>query len=112
MSEQITDKVYGILAQWSQTRPELDVSPMAVVGRLSRVAKIVDRELQDVFTKHGLQAGEFDVLATLLRADAGTRGLTPGELAGSAMVTSGAITNRLDRLVATKLITRKTDPRN
>lgn len=112
MSEDMVDKVDGIIAEWSHVRPDLDVSPMGVIGRLSRLSRIVDRQLQEVFTEHDLQAGEFDVLATLLRTGSGDRGLTAGELAESAMVTSGAITNRLDRLVSKNLITREVDPRN
>jgi DNA-binding MarR family transcriptional regulator len=108
----VEDSVDRITAQWAQVHPELDVSPMGVLGRLSRLARLFERELQGVFTEHGLQAGEFDILATLRRADTDGTGLTAGQLADSAMVTSGAITNRLDRLLAKDLITRETDPRS
>lgn len=104
------DSVDVIVAQWAQVHPEMDVSPMAVVGRLSRLTRRLERELQKVFAQHGLQPGEFDLLATLRRADTDGVGLTAGQLADSAMVTSGAITNRLDRLLAKNLITRDTDP--
>lgn len=104
------DSVDRIIAQWARARPEVDVSPMAVFGRLSRLTRMIERELQHVFSQHGLQPGEFDILATLTRADVEGAGLTAGQLADSAMVTSGAITNRLDRLVAKGLITRETDP--
>ncbi|WP_459298005.1 MarR family winged helix-turn-helix transcriptional regulator [Arthrobacter monumenti] len=99
-----------IIAQWAMARPDVDVSPMAVLGRLSRLTRVFERELQVVFSQHGLQPGEFDLLATLRRADTDGQGLTAGELADSAMVTSGAITNRLDRLLAKALITREADP--
>ncbi len=104
------DSVDRIIAQWALARPEVDVSPMAVMGRLSRLTRLFERELQAVFDQHGLQSGEFDLLATLRRADVESHGLTAGELASSAMVTSGAITNRLDRLVAKGLVTREADP--
>lgn len=104
------DSVDRIIAQWGQVRPGLDVSAMGIVGRLSRLTRIVEKELIEVFSEHGLQRGEFDLLATLMRADVDGRGLTAGELADSAMVTSGAITNRLDHLVAKNLVTRETDP--
>ena len=104
------DSVDRIIAQWARARPDVDVSPMGVVGRLSRLTRLFERELQEVFSLHGLQSGEFDLLATLRRADIDGHGLTAGELAESAMRTSGAITNRLDRLLAKELITRETDP--
>lgn len=107
---EVEDSVDRIVAQWAQVRPDLDVSPMAIIGRLSKLTRIFERALQDVFIQHDLQPGEFDLLATLRRNGAGTRGMTAGELAESAMVTSGAITNRLDRLVAKALVTRAADP--
>ncbi|MGV8859069.1 MarR family winged helix-turn-helix transcriptional regulator [Rhodoglobus sp.] len=108
----MADSVDRILAQWAHVRPELDVSAMGVLGRLSRVTRLLERAQSDVFATHGLQPGEFDILATLLRSDAGPRGLTAGALSDSAMVTSGAITNRLDRLVAKEFISREIDPEN
>ncbi|MEQ4302184.1 MarR family transcriptional regulator [Plantactinospora sp. B6F1] len=104
------DSVDRIVAQWARVRPDVDVSPMGVFGRLSRLTRLFERELQTVFSQHGLQPGEFDILATLRRADTEGRGLTAGQLADSTMVTSGAITNRLDRLVAKGLVTREPDP--
>lgn len=104
------DGVDRIIAQWAQVHPDVDVSPMGVIGRLSRLARLFERDLQRVFTQHGLQRGEFDILATLRRADTSGQGLTAGQLADSTMVTSGAITNRLDRLLGKELITRQTDP--
>lgn len=108
----MADSVDRIVDQWATARPDVDTSAMGIIGRLSRITRIMERQLQVVYTRHGLQAGEFDILATLYRNQAGPRGLTPGELTGSAMVTSGAITNRLDRLVAKDLITREVDPAN
>lgn len=104
------DSVTRIIDQWAKARPDVDVSAMGVLGRLSRLTRFFERELQQVFVRHGLQPGEFDILATLRRSDIGGTGMTAGQLADSAMVSSGAITNRLDRLLAKALITRGTDP--
>jgi DNA-binding MarR family transcriptional regulator len=97
------DPVDRILEQWRAVRPDVDVSPMAVIGRLSRTSRLVDAELRRTFEGHGLDAASFDVLATLRRSGGV---LTPGELTRSAMVTSGAITQRLDRLEDRGLVTR------
>lgn len=94
-----------ILAQWQQERPDLDTSPMAVIGRLSSAARLVDVELRRTFAVHGLDSAAFDVLATLRRSGEPYR-LSPGELTRSAMVTSGAITQRLDRLEDRGLVAR------
>ena len=106
------DSVASIIGQWARARPDLDVSAMGVLGRLSRLSRLFERELQGIFARHGLQPGEFDILATLRRADTEGSGLTAGQLAASAMVSSGAITNRLDRLLDKKLITREPDPQS
>ncbi|HEV2635215.1 MAG TPA: MarR family transcriptional regulator [Actinocrinis sp.] len=105
------DSVDVLLAQWRTERPDLDPAPMGVLGRISRAGRLVEQELAGNFADHGLQSGEFDILATLRRTGAPHR-LTAGALAGSTMVTSGAITNRIDRLVAKDLVTRHTDPEN
>lgn len=101
----MADHVDMVLTQWAAQRPDLDVSPMAVIGRLSRLARVVDARLGRTFASHGLDRASFDVLATLRRSDPPHR-LTPTELMGSSMVTSGAITQRLDRLAARGLVTR------
>ncbi|CAM5592070.1 MarR family winged helix-turn-helix transcriptional regulator [Streptomyces abikoensis] len=101
----MADHVDRVLEQWAARRPDLDVSPMAVIGRLSRLARIVDAELRRTFAAHGLDAASFDVLATLRRSDP-PHSLTPAELMRSSMVTSGAITQRLDRLEARGLVSR------
>jgi DNA-binding MarR family transcriptional regulator len=99
----VTDPVDRIVAQWRAVRPDLDVSPMAVIGRLSRASLLVDAELRRTFERHGLDRASFDVLATLRRSGGV---LAPGALTRSTMVTSGAITQRLDRLEARGLVTR------
>lgn len=105
------DAVDLVVEQWAAARPDLDASPMGVLGRLSRVTRIAERELKALFAEFGLERGEFDVLATLRRA--GTPdGMTAGMLARSSMVTSGAVTNRLDGLVAKGYVTRDVDPAN
>lgn len=101
----MADHVDAILAQWAAERPDLDVSPMAVVGRLSAVARLVDGRLKNNFARHGLDGPGYDVLATLRRTGEPYR-LTPGELMRTAMVTSGAITQRLDRLETRGLVRR------
>jgi DNA-binding MarR family transcriptional regulator len=94
-----------ILAQWAQERPDLDVSPMAVIGRLARAAAVIDVRLARTFATYGLDAAAFDVLATLLRAGA-PRALAPKDLADAAMVTSSAIAQRVNKLAAAGLVTR------
>jgi DNA-binding MarR family transcriptional regulator len=99
----MADHVDEVLAQWAAVRPDLDASPMGVIGRLSRLSRLIDGELRQTFAAHDLDAASFDVLATLRRND---RPLTPADLMRSSMVTSGAITQRLDRLAGRGLVTR------
>lgn len=100
------DFVGRILDQWSAERPDLDVSPIGVVGRLHRVGIRLTEELTTVFTEHGLGEGEFDVLATLRRSGAPYE-MPAGQLAVSTMVTSGAVTKRVDRCVQQGWVTRR-----
>lgn len=93
----MSDHVGRILEQWATERPDLDVSPMAVVGRLSRVARRFDEQLAPTFARHGLDAASFDVLATLRRSGEPYT-LAPKDLSASSMVTSAAIAQRLNRL--------------
>ena len=103
------DAVDSIEAQWRRERPDLDPSPMAVIGRITRLASLLDRELDTAFADYGLAGCDFDVLATLRRSGAPYR-LTPTELSRSTMVTTGGMTKRLDRLEANGLIRRDPDP--
>ena len=103
------DHVGRILAQWHRERPDLDVSPMGVIGRLHRLARALDAELAPVFASAGLGDGDFDVLAALRRAGAPYE-LSPGELVRATMVTSGATSKRLDRLERGGLVAREPDP--
>lgn len=105
------DAVDRILDQWALERPDLDASPMAVLGRISRLSRELDGPLQRVFGRFALDRGEFDVLASLLRAGDPYQ-LTPRALGESMMVTSGAVTKRVDRLERVALLARKPDPRD
>ena len=101
----MADHVDLVLEQWGEQRPDLDASPMAVMGRLKRLAQLIDGELRRNFAAHDLDSASFDVLATLRRSNA-EHSLTPAGLMRSSMVTSGAITQRLDRLEARGLVKR------
>ncbi|MFD8994683.1 MarR family winged helix-turn-helix transcriptional regulator [Streptomyces abikoensis] len=101
----MADHVDRVLEQWAQERPDLDASPMAVIGRLNRVHQLINTELRRTFAAHDLDGASFDVLATLRRNGPPYR-LTPAGLMRSSMVTSGAITQRLDRLEARGLVIR------
>lgn len=102
------DAVDQIGAAWRAQRPDIDTSPMQIIGRLTRLAQIIDRELTDFFRVHGLEFWEFDVLATLRRSGPDS-GLTAGALNKAAMRTSGAITHRIDRLTAKGWVERVPD---
>lgn len=99
------DHVDDIIEEWAAERPDVDASPMQVIGRLSRIAALLDTELLGVFRRYGLGEGEFDILATLRRGGE-PYARTPGELARHTMVTTGAVTKRVDRLVASGLVSR------
>lgn len=101
-----SDHVDHIQEQWHRERPDLDVSPQAVFGRLHRLADRLRDELTSVFRQFGLGEGEFDVLAALRRAGDPFE-LAPGEIAKHTMVTTGAVTKRLDRLERDGLVQRR-----
>jgi DNA-binding MarR family transcriptional regulator len=103
------DHVDHIQAQWRRERPDLDPSPMGVIGRISLSARSLSRGLDATFASFGLNSGEFDVLATLRRSGPPYQ-LTPTGLFTDLMLSSGAMTNRLDRLERAGLITRAPDP--
>ena len=91
---------------WRRERPELDVRPIGVIGRLHRLAGFLTEDLCVVYRRHGLGEGEFDVLAALRRAGEPFE-RAPGELARFTMVTTGAMTKRIDRLECDGLVTRR-----
>ncbi|CUH67078.1 HTH-type transcriptional regulator MhqR [Thalassovita gelatinovora] len=100
------DHVDKILAQWRVEHPEFKLRAMGVLGRMSRLTTHLTQGLDQVFSAYGLNAASFDVLATLRRSGA-PYALTPSQLMDWTMVTSGTMTNRLDRLQAQGLIDRK-----
>ncbi len=103
------DAVDRILAQWRDQRPDLDTSTMGVVGRLSRVTQHVAARQKETFARHGLDGPTFDVLATLRRSPPPHR-LAPADLTQATMVTTGATTQRLDRLEERGLVVRRPRP--
>ena len=105
----VRDHVDRIFEQWAVERPELDRSAMAVLARILRAARLVDLEMSRVFADFGLQRGEFDVLATLRRAGAPFR-LNPSDLSAALLLSTGAMTNRIDRLERSGLVQRLPDP--
>ncbi|MDH2428307.1 MarR family transcriptional regulator [Sphaerisporangium sp. TRM90804] len=105
MSEYL-DRVAQVQQAWARERPDVDVSPLGVIGRLHRVAGHLTEQLCVVYRRFGLSEGEFDVLATLRRAGAPFE-RAPGELAAYTMVTTGAMTKRIDRLERGGLVTRR-----
>ena len=109
MPETRTDEVDRLLAAWTRERPELDTSPMAVLSRVTRLARHLDIARRDAFGAHELEAWEFDVLTALRRSGPPYR-LSPGRLLRDTMVTSGTMTNRVDRLTDKGLVVRMPDP--
>jgi DNA-binding MarR family transcriptional regulator len=103
------DGVDLILEQWQRERPDLDSSPIGVVGRISRLARELEQRLEPVYREHGLEPGWHDVLATLRRGGPPYR-LRPSEFTSALMLTSSGTTKRLDRLEQAGLITRGPDP--
>ena len=103
------DEVDALLDAWRRERPDLDVAPMEVLSRISRLAHHLDRGRAAAFSAHGLEPWEFDVLAALRRSGAPYQ-LSPGQLLRETLVTSGTMTNRVDRLVARDLVNRDDHP--
>jgi DNA-binding MarR family transcriptional regulator len=101
------DLIDLLVSQWRQIRPDLDAGPMRISGRLLRLAKIVERRTEAALRPFRLSLWQFDVLATLRRNN---RDLSPGEMLEATMLTSGAMTHRLDRLESAGWIERKSDP--
>ncbi|MYN17324.1 MarR family transcriptional regulator [Rugamonas sp. FT107W] len=108
-NERPMDAVDAIVAQWRRERPELDVAPMATIGRLKRCAALLQRRLDATFAEFEMGAWEFDVLATLRRSGA-PYCLAPTALFSAMMITSGTMTHRLQRLEASALVERVPNP--
>ncbi|MEU9254581.1 MarR family transcriptional regulator [Streptomyces sp. NPDC048270] len=100
------DHVARIQAEWARERPDVDVAPQGVIGRLHRLGLLLTERLCLVYARYGLSEGEFDVLAALRRAGEPFE-RAPGELAVHTMVTTGAMTKRVDRLERAGLVTRR-----
>lgn len=109
MPEQPPDEVDRLVDAWRRERPDLDVTPMEVLSRLTRLARHLDRRRAAAFSAHGLESWEFDVLAALRRAGSPYE-LSPGQLLHQTLVGSGTMTNRLDRLENRGLVRRRPDP--
>ena len=109
MSATPADDVDRIVEAWQHERPDLDVAPLHILSRVSRLARHLDRVRGAAFAKHGLEGWEFEVLSALRRAGAPYE-LSPGQLVAQTLVTSGTMTNRVDRLAARGLVGRGPDP--
>ena len=105
----VRDYLDTILEQWATERPDLDASPMGVIGRISRLSRLLERNIDRVFASYDLSRGGFDVLAALRRSGPPYQ-LTPTELYNSLLISSGATTNRLDRLQEQGLVSRLPAP--
>ncbi len=103
------DEVDRLVAAWRRERPDLDLGPLEVLSRVTRLARHLDRARRSAFAEHGLEPWEFDVLAALRRAGP-PYVLSPGQLLQQTLVTSGTMTNRIDRLAGRGLVERLPDP--
>ena len=103
------DEVDGLIEAWGRERGDLDLAPVAVFSRISRLSRRLDLERRRAFAEHGIESWEFDVLAALRRAGEPYE-LSPGRLLHETLVTSGTMTNRVDRLAARGLVERSPDP--
>lgn len=103
------DDVDRIVEAWSRERPDLDVAPLQVLSRISRLARLLDQARGAAFSRHDLDGWEFDVLSALRRVGPPYR-LSPGMLVQQTLVTSGTMTNRVDRLEKRGFVTRMPSP--
>ena len=103
------DEVDELVQAWSRERDDLDLAPVEVLSRISRLARLLDKARREAFTAHAIETWEFDVLAALRRAGRPYQ-LTPGALLRQTMVTSGTMTNRVDRLAQRGFVERSPDP--
>jgi DNA-binding MarR family transcriptional regulator len=103
------DEVDRVATAWQRERPDLDVTPLQVLSRVTRLARHLDLARRQAFAAHDLETWEFDVLAALRRAGE-PYALSPGQLGAETLVTSGTMTNRIDRLEKRGLVLRQPDP--
>jgi DNA-binding MarR family transcriptional regulator len=109
MSVAPIDEVDRIVEAWQRERPDLDVAPLLILSRVLRLARHLDLARGQAFAEHDLEGWGFDVLSALRREGAPYQ-LSPGQLVAQTLVTSGTMTNRVDRLVARGLVSRGPDP--
>ena len=102
------DAIDSLMDAWRAARPDLDPTPLGIVGRVIVLAKTLERSVDAALEKHGLTLGQFDILATL-RRNGSKGGLTPTQLLESVVLSSGGMTARLDQLAKDDLIARKAD---
>jgi DNA-binding MarR family transcriptional regulator len=104
----MADAIDAVIEQWRRELPSVDIWPMSILGRIVRLSRVLEREYRKFFAEHGLEPFEFDVLTTLRRAGEPYE-LTANALLKAALVTSGAITNRIDRMEVKGLVERVRD---
>ncbi|RNL78320.1 MarR family winged helix-turn-helix transcriptional regulator [Nocardioides marmorisolisilvae] len=109
MAPDSSDEVDDLVLAWRRERADLDLAPVEVFSRISRLARLLDLARRDAFTAHSIETFEFDVLAALRRAGQPYQ-LSPGQLLRETMVTSGTMTNRIDRLTERGFVERSPDP--
>src|SRR4051794_24243224 len=107
--ESVPDEVDELVEAWHRERADLDLAPVEVFSRITRLARLLDLARRAAFSAHGIEPWEFDVLAALRRAGAPYQ-LSPGSLLRQTMVTSGTMTNRVDRLMERDFVEREADP--
>ncbi|TLP45642.1 MULTISPECIES: MarR family winged helix-turn-helix transcriptional regulator [Cohaesibacter] len=114
MDRKTADRAAFAVGQWKQEKPDWDFLPMELIGRIGEASQVIrNGHIEPLFARYGLQSGAFDVLATLRRAGrnkAGLYALTPSQMYDCTMVSSGGMTNRLDRLEKKGLIARHPNP--
>jgi len=103
------DEVDRIVSAWNTQRPDLDFSPLEVLSRMDRLSRQLDRARREVFHRSDIEPWEWDVLSALRRAGAPFR-LSPKQLLQQTLVSSGTMTNRIDRLVGRRFVRREADP--
>lgn len=103
------DRVDHLIDQWARERPDLDMSPMGIIARMSRLSRYLERAVEEALAKHGLNESQFGVLAALRRAGP-PHTLSPTQLYSSLLISSGAMTNRLERLTVLGYVRRVPEP--
>jgi DNA-binding MarR family transcriptional regulator len=108
---ELGDEVDDLVAGWRAERPDLNLQPLQVLSRVSRLARHLDRARRVAFAAQGIEAWEFDVLSALRRQGPPYQ-LSPGALLRATLVTSGTMTNRIDRMASSGLVIRLPDPQD